>query len=364
MITFQWIWALAALPLPLLVRWLVPPARVSRAGALKVPFFRDLAEAGLATAGGRSRRRLRLAVLTAIWALLVLAAARPAYVGTPVPLPVAGRDLMLAVDLSGSMARDDLAANAFSRGALSPNAFGPNAFPGDSGSNRLAVVKQVVDDFIARRKGDRVGLILFSSRAYVQAPLTFDRNVVRELLATATIGMTGQETAIGDAIALAVKVLRTRPQDERVLVLLTDGANNSGLLDPADAAELARQEHVKIYTVGVGADGLLVGQRIVNPSADLDEAALQKIAETTGGRYFRARDRAGLAAVYEDIQRMEPTAGDPLFLTPTVSLFQWPLGVALVASLAFGALLAAPRRLGSVAAGTDGGGVAAERGRA
>lgn len=325
MIAFQWIWALAALPLPLLVRWLMPSSRPSRAGALQVPDFRELRAAGLATAGGPTRRGLRLFLLAVIWTLLVLAAARPAYIGTPVPLPVEGRDLMLAVDLSGSMARDDLSQ-------------------GGATTTRLAVVKDVVDDFIARRKGDRVGLILFSSRAYLQAPLTFDRNVVRQLLAEATIGMTGQETAIGDAIALGVKVLRTRPQDERVMVLLTDGANNSGMLDPADAAEIARQEHVKIYAVGVGADGMQMGQRVVNPSADLDEEALQKIAATTGGRYFRARDRAGLATIYAEIQRMEPSAGDPLYLTPTVSLFQWPLGAALLASFALVALLAAPRR--------------------
>ncbi len=324
MIAFQWLWAFALLPLPFLVRRLLPPGPPTRAGALRVPFFDDLAAAGLVTRGRRRGRTWRLAALGLIWLLLVTAAARPAYVGRPVALPVEGRDLMLAVDLSGSMGREDLSQT------LRP-------------VDRLTVVKRVVDDFIARRKGDRVGLILFSSRAYVQAPLTFDRNVVRELLADATIGMTGPETAIGDAIALAVKVLRTRPQDERVLVLLTDGANNSGVLDPLDAAALAQHEKVRIYAVGVGADAFAVGQRIVNPSADLDEAALQKIAEITGGRYFRARDQKGLSAIYDAIQRMEPAAGDPVYVTPSVSLFQWPLGAALVVGLAFAAALAAPR---------------------
>lgn len=326
MITFQWLWAFAALPLPLLVRWLAPPARRSRAGALRVPFFRDLAADGLAGPGRRGGRGWRLAGLALIWLLLVAAAARPAYVGKPMPMPVHGRDLMLAVDLSASMGRADLSQT------LRP-------------VDRLTLVKQVVDDFIARRKGDRVGLILFSTRAYVQVPLTFDRAVVRELLAEASIGMTGPETAIGDAIALAVKVLRERPKDERVLVLLTDGANNSGVLDPQDAAALARHEQVRIYTIGVGADAFAVGQRIVNPSADLDEPALQSIAAATGGRYFRARDQRGLAAIYDDIQRMEPAAGDPLYVTPAVSLFQWPLGAALVLSFALAAALAAPSLL-------------------
>lgn len=326
MIHFEWLWAFALLPLPLLMRLLMPRARQTRAGALKVPFFRDLDAAGLATRSGSRGTLLRLLALSAIWLLIVAAAARPAYVGKPIPIPVAGRDVMLAVDLSGSMARDDLSLD----GRI---------------ANRLEVVKAVVDDFIARRKGDRVGLILFSSRAYMQAPLTFDRNVVRELLADATIGMTGQETAIGDAIALAVKSLRSRPEDERVLILLTDGANNAGMLDPADAAELARQEQVRIYTIGVGADRLLFAHEFANRGADLDEDTLKKIAETTGGRYFRAKDARGLATIYDDIERMEPSAGDPLYLTPTVSLFQWPLGLALLLSLAFGALLVAPRVL-------------------
>ncbi|MFG1358384.1 vWA domain-containing protein [Xanthobacter pseudotagetidis] len=336
MIAFQWLWAFALLPLPLLMRWLMPRTRQPRSGALRVPFYDDLAAAGLATRGARRARALRLLLLWLIWGLLVSAAARPAYLGKPVAIPVAGRDLMMAVDLSGSMARDDLALG----GALV--------------ADRLTVVKSVVDEFLARRKGDRVGLILFGSRAYLQAPLTFDRKVVRELLAGSAIGLAGPETAIGDAIALAVKTLRTRPEGQRVLILLTDGASNSGMLDPIDAAGLARQAGVKIYTIGVGADrmpgGLGFGQRIVNPSADLDEEALQQIADLTGGRYFRGRDGRGLAAIYDDIQRMEPVAGDPLYLTPTVSLFQWPLGAALVLSLAFAAVLARPRLSGRPAA--------------
>ncbi len=335
MIQFQWLWALAMLPLPLLVRWLVPAAKASRSGALRVPFFAEIRGAGLISTGGRRRRIARLAILALIWCLLIAAAARPAYVGKPVPIPVSGRDMMMAVDLSGSMARQD---------------FSQDGVPTD----RLSVVKAVADDFIARRKGDRVGLILFSSRAYVQTPLTFDRNVVRELLGASRIGLTGQETAIGDAIGLAVKVLRTRPDDQRVLVLLTDGANNSGVLEPLQAAEAAKQEHVKIYTIGVGADRLAMGQRMVNPSADLDEGTLAKIAEMTGGRYYRARDSAGLAAIYNDINRMEPTSGDPLYLSPTVSLFQWPLGAALGLSLVMGGLLLVPAMRGSAPARGEG----------
>ncbi len=320
MITFQWLWAFLFLPLPLVARLLLPPAPTPRAGALKVPFFQALAAAGLAgrrTAGGR---RLRLVLASLIWGLIVLAAARPAYVGPPIAVPVEGRDLMLAVDLSGSMARQDFAV-------------------GGLPMDRLSVVKSVADDFIARRVGDRVGLILFGTRAYIQAPLTFDRTVVRELLDQASIGMTGQETAIGDAIGLAVKTLRSRPADQRVLILLTDGANTAGMLDPLQAAELARREQVKIYTIGVGADARAMNPFLLNMPSDLDEETLRKIASITGGHYFRARDVAGLSAIYADIDRLEPVAGDPLYLNATVSLFQWPLGAALVLSLALGALL-------------------------
>ncbi|MFG1431739.1 VWA domain-containing protein [Xanthobacter sp. V2C-8] len=325
MITFQWLWAFLFVPLPLLARLLLPAAPTPKAGALKVPFFHELEDEGLV--GGRGRvRPWRMLGLALAWLLLVTAAARPTYVGPPIAVPVEGRDLMLAVDLSGSMARQD---------------FSVRGIPID----RLSVVKAVADDFIARRTGDRVGLILFGTRAYVQAPLTFDRNVVRELLAASSIGMTGQETAIGDAIGLAIKTLRNRPDDQRVLILLTDGANTSGMLDPMQAAELAKREHVKIYTIGVGADPRAMNNPwMVNVPNDLDEDALRKIAAITGGRYFRARDVQGLAGIYADIDRLEPVAGDPLYLNATVALFQWPLGAALVLSFLTGAVLLRPAR--------------------
>ncbi len=329
MISFQWLWAFAALPLPLFARLLMPQARPGKAGALRVPFFGALAHEGIVSTGPRRRGGWRLLLLWLIWVLLVAAAARPAYIGPPVPIPMEGRDLMMAVDLSGSMSRED---------------FNVSGIPLD----RLTVVKAVADDFVSRRTGDRVGLILFSSRAYIQSPLTFDRNVVRALLKESSIGMTGQETAIGDAIALAVKTLRDRPEDQRVLILLTDGANTAGVLDPLQAAQIAQREHVKIYTIGVGADPASGNMWMVNTPADLDEKTLAEIAKMTGGQYFRARDTAGLAAIYQDIDRLEPAAGEPLFLRPTVSLFPWPLGAALGLSLLLGLILAWPARAARV----------------
>lgn len=314
MITLLWPWAFAALPLPLLVRWLLRP-RTQQDAALRVP---DVGRFNPATVGrGAGKRGGLLALLLAwlAWACLLGAIARPQFTGDPISLPSTGRDLMLAVDISGSMNTEDMDID----GRV---------------ANRLAAVKAVVTEFIAHRAGDRVGLILFGTNAYLQAPLTFDLATVEQLLDEAPVGIAGGKTAIGDAIGLAVKRLRTRPAESRVLILLTDGANNVGEVPPYKAAELARAEGVKIYTIGVGAEELKVpgfwgeiGGRIVNPSADLDAKSLQQIAETTGGRFFRARDTAELAKIYGLLDSIEPTAQDERNFRPVKALFFYPLAV-------------------------------------
>jgi len=322
MIELGWPWLLALLPLPFVVRRLVPAAPLARAGALRVPFYDGIA-AGAAT----RKRAWVIGTMTAAWVALVIAAARPAWVGEPMPLPAEGRDLMLVTDLSGSMARDDFTL-------------------GGAPADRLTVVKQVADEFIGRREGDRVGLVLFGTRPYLQAPLTFDRATVRTLLDEASVGMAGDETAIGDALGMAVLRLRDRPAQSRVAVLLTDGASNAGTLEPREAARLAAEEGIKVYTIGVGADAVAVptlfGERVVNPSADLDEDTLQAIADQTGGAYFRAKNVEGLASIYRQIDALEPASAEPLYLRPTRELFPWPLGVALALSLGLGLALAQP----------------------
>ena len=315
--TLLWPLALLLLPLPWLVRrwW---PAATSSGDALRVPFFQQLQAEGVVSSGHHGRHRLQLLLAALSWGLLVLALARPALAGKPLPLPVSARELLMAIDLSGSMGRDDF------------------AYQGQA-VDRLTVVKAVADDFISRRQGDRVGLILFSDRAYLQAPLTLDRQVVRQLLGEAQVGLTGRETAIGDAIGMAVKQLRERPADNRVLILLTDGTSNAGVLQPLQAAELARQEQVKIYTIGVGAGPQrvrsLLGSYTVDPSQDMDEKTLTEIAQLTGGQYFRARDIQGLANIYRAIDELEPVAGDPVYLRPITSLQHWPLAAALLLSM-------------------------------
>jgi Ca-activated chloride channel family protein len=205
--------------------------------------------------------------------------------------------------------------------------------------DRLTATKSVVKDFIDRRIGDRIGLILFGREAYLQTPLTFDRKTVQTLLDESVIGLAGKETAIGDSIGLAIRTLDDAGVEagRRVLVLLTDGANTAGAVEPLKAADLAAQRKMIIYTIGIGADALTVrslfGLRQINPSADLDETTLTAIAEKTGGRYFRARDTEEFAQIYKILDELEPAASDERGFRPITELFFWPLGAALVLAL-------------------------------
>ena len=320
MFELAWPWLLAALPLPWIVSRLLPRAPGWIATALHLPHT-GFALPDQADISPVPRMRTLLAWLA--WALLVFAAARPEWLGPPEDVPRSGRDLMLAIDTSGSMSIEDMQLG------------GPtNAVP------RFAAIQAIATDFIHRRDGDRVGLILFGTRAYLLVPLTFDLKTVGKQLADSTIGLAGRETAIGDALGLAVKRLRDRPEDQRVLVLLTDGVNTAGELDPRKAIDLAAANNVKVYTIGIGAEALrvnsLFGSRVVNPSADLDEAMLKRMAEATGGRYFRARNSDELADVYRTIDQLEPVADTKQSLRPVDELYWMPLAGSLAAaSLAF-----------------------------
>jgi Ca-activated chloride channel family protein len=314
MIELHWPWVLLALPLPWLARWL-PAARPWPGPALRLPCYRQLA--GLQVAGPRRPGSWRRGLGWLAWVLLVLAAARPQWLGEPVELPVSGRDLLLAVDVSGSMQQQDYQL-------------------GGRPVDRLAVVKAVAGRFIERRRGDRLGLILFGTRAYVQTPLTYDRTTVQALLEDAVIGLAGRETAIGDAIALGVKRLLDQPRDNRVLILLTDGTSTAGNIAPAAAARLAARSGVRVYTIGIG--GGRVGVRtpfgtLLQQAPDLDPETLQAIARETGGRFFQATDTAQLEQVYDELDRLEPSVRDTRSFRPMQALFPWPAGAALVLSL-------------------------------
>ncbi|MGO1002920.1 vWA domain-containing protein [Lysobacter sp. CA196] len=312
---FAWPWWLLALPLPVLARWLLPAARDSSA-ALKVPFGERLD--AIAAVGGRSLRGGGAGwLLWLAWVLLCIAAARPQQLGEAVQPPQVGRDMMLALDLSGSMSEPDMALN-------------------DAPVDRLTAAKAVLADFLDRRVGDRIGLIVFGRRAYVLAPLTLDRDTVRDQLKDSVVGLAGQETAIGDAVGLAVKRLREQPSGQRVLILLTDGVNTAGALDPNKAAELARDSRVRIHTIAFGGDGSLslFGFKIAVPGGDpLDETSLRAIAQTTGGRFFRARDTAELAGIYAEIDRIEPVQRPGKAVRPRIERYVWPLAAAFALGL-------------------------------
>jgi Ca-activated chloride channel family protein len=329
MFSIAWPWILVMLPVPALVYFLLPPAKSGQA-SLRVPFFR-LTEV-MGSRVYRSSSGIRLICMALVWILIVLAAARPQWIAGTTYIPVSGRDIMLAVDISGSMKAEDMIENG-------------------TPENRLSSVKRVARNFIENRVGDRVGLILFGTRAYLQAPLSFDLTTVNTLLQESAIGIAGEKTAIGDAVGLTLKRLRNHygkgEENEKVLILLTDGANTAGTIDPLKAADLAKSANLRIYTIGVGAESLLLndafGQRVVRPSTDLDERTLSAMADLTGGRYFRAVDVNALSKIYDLIDRLEPVEEESKLLRPTMEIFYLPLALAafliILFSIIFGKLL-------------------------
>jgi Ca-activated chloride channel family protein len=327
MIHLAWPWLALLLPLPWLVYVLRSPME-SRGVALFVPMAATLATQSTGIVRGSRSARVIFAL---IWLLLVAAAMRPQWLGEPQPVPTTGRRLMLAIDTSGSMATEDMAG----------------------GASRLRVVQSVAGRFIDGRHGDRVGLILFGTEPYLQAPLTADLATVHRFLNEALVGVAGTQTAIGDAIGLAIKRLRAEDRGsattgaagttaaagagmaarQTILVLLTDGENDAGAMPPLEAAGLAAQAGLRIYTIGVGAapESRMFGMSAGN--TDLDEDTLKAIAKATGGEYFRATDANALQAVYSQIDRLEPAAGNQQWLRPAEEWFTWPLAAALLLSV-------------------------------
>ena len=317
MLNLAWPWALVLVLLPLILKWRKPGAQSVDAPVLPVGHW--LSDLPGASRRGNAVPLWQQLLLFLMWTLLVVALARPQHVGEQVQMPVSGRDLMLVVDISPSMDEQDMVLQGRS-------------------INRLQAVKRVLDDFISRRQGDRLGLILFGTEPYVQAPLTFDLETVRTLMREAGLGMAGRATAIGDAVGLATKRLRNRPQDQRVVVLLTDGANTAGEITPDKATEIAAAASIRLYTIGIGAESMvqrgLLGSRRVNPSRDLDENLLTRMAQQTGGEYFRARSLPELELIYESIDRLEPIELEGKFYRPVTELYVWPAGLAVILWLA------------------------------
>jgi Ca-activated chloride channel family protein len=320
MMHWQWPWLLLLLPLPLAVWFDLPGRSQTVQRALKVPFLDAFGNDDSAVVSSTTPRTIRLLAALA-WLCFMVACARPQWLGEPIEQALSGRDLLLAVDVSGSMDETDFVIN-------------------QQPVDRLTALKAVASEFIERRVGDRIGLILFGTQAYWHVPLTFDRKTVQTLLNEAFIGITEDDpqTSIGDAIGLAVKRLQAQGGDSRVLILLTDGANTAGELTPLKAAELAAKAQLKIYTIGLGAEEKVVrgffGNQRINPSADLDEKTLSAIASTTGGQYFRARNSQELAQIYRLLDELEPVEKDRHYFRPRRELYPWPLAAALLLAAA------------------------------
>ena len=324
---FAWPWMLFAVSLPLLAWWLLP-ARATGAAALRVPWGDRLRQVA-AGSDGVTRGRGFPWLLFVAWCLLTVAAARPQELGPALAPPQVGRDMMLAVDLSASMGEPDMEL-------------------GGRVVDRLTAAKAVLADFLDRRVGDRIGLVVFGDRAFALTPLTLDRDSVRQQLQDSVVGLAGRATALGDAIALATKRLQGQPAGNggHVLIVLTDGVNTAGVLAPDKAAQIARDAGVRIHTIAFGGDGggalSLFGFQLPMGGDEVDEAGLERIAQLTGGRFFRARDARELAGIYAEIDTLEPVARQGRAVRPLVERYPWPLGAALVLGVL--ALLVGRRR--------------------
>ncbi len=318
MFEMHWPWLLLLAPLPLVMAFI--PAKKRIEAALRVPFYQHASQLEQHSKLGINKRPAKLLALWLIWICCLFAATNPQWVGEPTSMPSSGRDLLMAVDTSDSMREIDMRLN-------------------NKRITRLMAVKKVMGNFVGRRTTDRLGLIIFGEKAYLQAPLTFDKKTVNKLLQETEIGFAGYGTAIGDAIGLAVKRLRKAPDSSRVLVLLTDGANTAGELSPEKATEIAQQEKIKVYTIAFGADEMEVrghfgiGTRTINPSRDLDEGTMKAIAEKTGGKYFRARNLEELDNIHRELDRLEPIEMETETFRPVQTLFYWPLAIAFLLSL-------------------------------
>jgi len=312
-LTFNHPWVFLLLPLPLLIYYLVPAYREPRF-ALRVPFMSLLSRLSGQNVGSKAsllrRTSLQKVQLIVSWIALVAALAQPVWMDQPVVRELPMRDLLVALDLSGSMDTQDFA-----------DASGQSI-------DRLLAAKQVLDQFLSRREGDRVGLIFFGSAAFVQAPFTDDLDVVRELLDEAQVRMLGPRTTLGDAIGVAIRMFERSEVDERVLIVLTDGNDTGSMVPALRAAEIASDNGVTIYPVAMG-DPEAAGEQA------LDEATLEAIAQTTGGEYFHADDRKDLERIYQTLDQLNPKQVESLSYRPERELYFWPLGFALVLTLLF-----------------------------
>ena len=311
MIIFAYPLAFALLLLPFLIYFLTPAVKGMHGEALKVPFIADLKRISIIAGGvwrsadSDSKWSKRFWFLYVVWFLLTLACTRPQMVGEPIRLKNEARDIMLVLDISTSMLEDDFSL------------YGRRI-------TRLDAVKNVVSDFTSKRANDRIGLILFGTRAYMQSPLTFDKASVKDILWSMKAGMAGDSTSIGDALGLALKNLRENKSKDKIIILLTDGENNDGSLSLGQAIKLASDEDIKVYTIGVGAPNVFF-KALAMSAPGVDEVAMKALAKVTKGQYFRAENTDELQKIYQIIDSLEPTSDDQRFIQETTELYYIPL---------------------------------------
>ena len=310
MFEFIYLWVFLLLPLPLLVRYFLT-AKKRHCTQVWIPLAKGLTEQPSALQSNNLNR----VIPWLAWLLLLTALAKPIWFGEPIRLQQQSRDMVLSLDLSGSMQQVDMPLNGKT-------------------VDRLTLVKDLSKTFISKRHGDRLGLILFADHAYLQTPLTFDLNTISQMIDETQIGLVGTRTAIGESIAMAIKRFVENKNEQRVLILITDGANTAGTIKPIMAAKQAAKNNITIYTIGIGADEMiqrtLFGRQRVNPSADLDEKTLTEIAKLTGGQYFRARNQDELQKIYQKLNELEPINSDFLEFRPEKDLYYWPLSAAIL----------------------------------
>ena len=304
--TLAWPLVFIALPLPLLAFFLLPAAKQNESSHLWVPFFSRInSDAGLTQSGLSITRTILFALA---WLALVLAATRPQLLGEPVPVSISGRNLIMATDISGSMDEEDIIL-------------------GNYRVSRIDAVKIIADDFLSKRDGDKVALVVFGSNAYMHTPLSFDIKTIRAQLKDIVTGIAGKRTAIGEAIVLSLKKVRDNKNsniEDNVLILLTDGENNIDKFPPMEAAKLAAEAKLKIYTIGFAPP-----PSFFNPSQP-DHKLMTRIADLTGGKYYRATNAAELAEIYKQIDKLEPAAGEEELYRPVTELYPWPLAASLI----------------------------------
>jgi Ca-activated chloride channel homolog len=315
MFQFYWPWFALLLPLPLLARWILPAVKEEGFLSLYFPSIERVKQAFPSYSPAKaSSRGLYLLFLSLIWLFLVLALMQPERVDQYRYIKNKGYDLMLGVDISGSMQAVDFSTRFKTL-------------------SRLDAAKDVVGNFILGRQGDRVGLVTFGEHAYLHVPLTYDTSSVSKMLNDTVSGMAGNATAIGDAIGISVRTLRDRPEGSRVLILLTDGVDNASRIPPLEAAKLAKQYDIKIYTIGIGSQGPVpVPTKFGGygmAEVPLDEELLKKIAELTGGHYFKASEKKALESIYAKIDELEKSESDEILHLIREPLYQIPLAISM-----------------------------------